>query len=286
MVPPPHFGRLRALLYDGRVIKTSYLRVYQPLSDFPLEDRRRWSGDHQPAADESQGASQSWLFGAVLPAGEAGFVSGEGAFLREAEGRIYVCPWRTRLRMLAGMLAFRDSVPEEVADAFVPETEAQRAVRELARIGERDPGIRSHILHANWHVPLRWFAAFWGSERVLVEDRHGLRVRYQTSLADAKARLARALSILEDADADEGVTEAFEELGAWLADFKGEGLIELDYGSVASMFPDDALADDGSAMEVWAWLEALAFGDDLRAERAFGALADKWAELRAREVAN
>ncbi|MBA2313700.1 MAG: hypothetical protein H0V97_13010 [Actinobacteria bacterium] len=268
------------------MIKTSYLRVYQPLSDFPLEDRRRWSGADQPAADDSAGAWRSWLIGAILPAGGAGFVSSEGASLREAEGRIYVCPWRTRLRMLAGMLAFRDSVPEEVAEAFVPQREALRAARELARIGERDPGIRSHILHANWHVPLRWFAAFQGSERVLVEDRHGLRVRYQTSLVDAKARLARALSILDEAKADGGVIEAFEELQAWLADFNGEGLLELDYGSVASMFPDDDLADDGSASEVWAWLEALSCGDDLRAGRSFGALADKWAELRAREVAN
>ena len=125
--------------------------------------------------------------------------------------------------MLAGLLAFRDSVPEEVAEAFVPEEEARRAASELAQLDEDHPEVRSHILHANWHVPLRWFAAFDDSERILTEDKEGLRIRYESTLSTAAARLERALEILEGSWIDESVTEAVRELLEWLADFPEDG---------------------------------------------------------------
>src|SRR3712207_8353667 len=109
--------------------------------------------------------------------------------------------------MLAGLLAFRNSVPEEIAEAFVPETQARKAAHELASLGEESPGVRSHILHANWHVPLRWFVAFDDGERILTEDSEGLRIRYETSLAEATGRLETALEILEESWVDDGVVD-------------------------------------------------------------------------------
>ena len=188
--------------------------------------------------------------------------------------------------MLAGLLAFRGSVPEEVADAFVPRAEAERAAHELAAIGEGDPEMRSHILHANWHVPLRWFAAFDPSERTLIEDRRGLRIRYEARLADAQRRLGRALEILESSPIDEGVTEAVRELTAWLNEFPPEGLLELDYAGVSAAFESDDLANDQSAAEVWICLDALASGDLVRAGETFETLSERWTEIRALEVVN
>ena len=210
----------------------------------------------------------------------------DGAFVRTVDETILVCPWRTRLRMLAGLVAFRVSVPVEVADAFVPANEAERAAAELEVIGEQYPDVRSHIVHANWHVPLRWFSAFDDSERILTEDADGLRVRYETKLGDAQARLGRALRILEETWIDESVTEAVRELVEWIADFPEEGLLELDYGSVAGMFPDDLLVEDRTAAEVWTCLNALAAGDVVGAGRTFSLLSDRWAELRSQEAAN
>ncbi len=188
--------------------------------------------------------------------------------------------------MLAGLLAFRGSVPEEVADAFVPEAEATRAARELAAMGEDDPAIRSHILHANWHVPLRWFAAFDPRDRILIEDRRGLRIRYEASLSEAKKRLARALEILDNSPIDEGVIEAVRELSGWLDEFGDEGLVELDYGGVASAFAEDDLVNDQSAEDVWACLDALASGDFARAGDTFESLTERWTEIRSLEVVN
>ena len=271
--------------YDHAVIKTAYLRVYQPLSAFSSEERDRWLSE--PERDElpESRIARHWLAtGAMLQTD--GFGVTDGAFVRRTQGDLMVCPWRTRLRMLAGLLAFRTSIPEEVADQFVPEDEARRAAHELAELGELHPEVRSHILHANWHVPLRWFAAFDDTERILTEDRSGLRVRYETSLTSGRARLQRALEVLEQAWIDSSVVESVRELLAWLSEFSDEGVLELDYSSVAAMFPDEDLVDDHSAAEVTTCIDALAAGDVERAGRTFATLSERWTEVRSREVVN
>ncbi|MGI8940967.1 MAG: hypothetical protein ACR2H7_03600 [Actinomycetota bacterium] len=268
------------------MIRTAYLRIYEPAATFTEDERRRWltepddgeAGDHQ--------TYRSWLVTGRLPQGEPGYSATENAFVREVDGDFYICPWRTRLRMLAGLLAFRDSVPEEVADAFVPESEARRAAKELAALDEQWPDIRSHILHANWHVPLRWFAAFDPSERVLVEDRRGLRIRYETRIAEALARLSHVATVLEETWLDDGVVAAVKELMGWLEEFSPGALLELDYGSVAGMFEHEELLEDHCAADVASCVEALGAGDGPRATQLFGELTDKWASIRAHEIVN
>lgn len=272
--------------YDRGVIRTSYLRVYLPVDSFPESERTRWMSFSEDGDDSAPGGLRSWLISSSLPQGGLGRQLTEGCFVRRVNDILYVCPWRTRLRMLAGLLAFRGSIPEEVAEAFVPREEAERAARELAAMGESDPEIRSHILHANWHVPLRWFAAFDTSERILIEDRRGLRIRYEATMPEARRRLDRALEILENSPIDDGVTEAVRELCAWLAEFPTEGLLELDYGGVATAFDADDLANDQSAAEVWTCLEALQAGDLVRAGETFEALSERWTEIRSLEVVN
>jgi predicted transcriptional regulator len=268
------------------MIRTAYLRIYEPASTFSEDERRRWLTDPDDGEGGDHPRYQAWLVTGRLPTEKPGYNSSENAFVREVDGEFYICPWRTRLRMLAGLLAFRDSVPEEVAEAFVPQSEARRAAKELAALDERFPQIRSHILHANWHVPLRWFSAFDPSERVLVEDRRGLRIRYETRIAEALTRLAHVISVLEETWLDESVVAALKELSAWLEEFSSGALLELDYGSVAGMFDHDELVEDQCAAEVAACIEALEMGDGPRASRLFGDLTDKWATVRAHEIVN
>jgi hypothetical protein len=285
MVPGPYTVLPASRFTIGYVIRTSYLRVYQPLSSFSAEERERWLDLLDRSGSEQAGPPHRWLIACSLPSADV-TASAEGAFSRRVDGEVLVCPWRTRLRMLAGLLAFRGSIPEEVAEAFVPESEARRAAHELAVLGEEHPEVRSHILHANWHVPLRWFAAFDDSERILTEDKEGLRVRYETTLVEGRARLERAHGVLEGSLIDESVTEAVRELVGWLAAFEEDGLLELDYGSVAGTFTDEELLEDRSAAEVTSCLDALAAGDLVRAGRTFSALTDRWTEVRSLEVLN
>jgi hypothetical protein len=268
------------------VTQTAYLRVYQPASSFSESDRQSWVA--RPEEDEAgeHETMRRWLLSAALPGSDAGAKWTDGAFVREVEGETLVCPWRTRFRMLAGLVAFRGSLPDEVADAFVPEPQARLAARELADLEEREPEVRSHIVHANWHVPLRWFSAFDDSHRILTEDRRGLRIRYEAPLSVAKERLDRALEILESSWIDDGIVGSIKELIGWLDGFTEEGLLELDYGGVAATFGDEDLVDDHSAAEVWSCLDALEEGDVLRAGKVFGVLTDRWSEVRAREVVN
>jgi hypothetical protein len=263
---------------------TAYLRAYEPPRAFSDEEADRWLAEDPPRRGSEEG--QRWLLLSGLPSEEVTARSETAIVIKAGEG-VLICPRRTRLRMLAGLLAFRNSVPEEVAEAFVPEEEARRAARELAQLGENQPELRSHILHANWHVPLRWFTAFDDTERVLTEDQDGLRVRYETTVAAAKLRLARAVAILEDAGiAEDGIIDAVRELGEWVEGFDDEGMLELDYGSVASMFEADDLVEDRCASLVWQCLEALETGDMTKAAKIFEILSDRWGAARAREVVN
>ena len=269
-----------------RVIKTAYLRVYQPLGSFPNDEQPHWAAPPPESEIRDAYAARRWLLSAALPENPPILGGTQGAFVRRVGDEVLVCPWRTRLRMLAGLLAFRNSIPEEVAEAFVPEEEARRAAHELAELGEAHPEVRSHILHANWHVPLRWFAAFEDSERILTEDKDGLRIRYETKLSEAIARLRKGLEILENSWVDESVTGAVRELVEWLEDFGTDGLLEIDYASVASMFSDEDLLEDRSAGEVSSCLEALQAEDVVRAGRLFGTLTERWTDARSQEVLN
>jgi hypothetical protein len=268
------------------MIRTSYVRVYEPLAAFPEDERAQWLSHVKEGDVGEESTSRRWLIGGSLPMGEPLTGPTEGAFVRNVGGEVLICPWRTRLRMLAGLLAFRKSVPEEIAEAFVPERIARRAASELSLLGERHPEARSHILHANWHVPLRWFAAFDDSERILTEDTRGLRIRYETSIELAMTRLARAMEILEDSWIDDAVTDAVRELLEWVSGFSSAGLLELDYGTVAQMMTAEELLEDHSAAEVAVCLEALGAGDFIGAGRAFATLTEKWSGVRVHEVLN
>jgi hypothetical protein len=253
---------------------------------FPARDREAWTS--RPEEDDAgeHETVRRWLISSSLPGQPLAAQETEGAFIRRIDGEVFVCPWRTRLRMLAGLVAFRGSIPDEVAEAFIPEEESRQAARELAELEETDPDVRSHIVHANWHVPLRWFSAFDDSQRILTEDRKGLRIRYEAPLAEARTRLARAVDILENSWIDDGIVGSIKELLEWLDGFPEDGLLELDYASVAATFRDEDLVDDHSAAEVWACLEALETGDVVKAGRVFGQLTERWTEVRAREVVN
>lgn len=266
------------------MIGTAYLRVYQPLEHFSESERSSWSSGPERGAALVAISARRWLVTRSLEG--SALASVDGAFLREHDGRMLACPWRTRLRMLAGILAFRETVPSEVVEAFVPADEARRAAEELEALSEDDPELKSNILHANWHVPLRWFVAFDDAERVLVEDDSGLRIRYETTLARAQARVDRGLRILEESWSDDAVTQAVRQLAEWLLDFEPDGLVELDYAGVAAMFSADELVEDRSAADVWDSLRALAKGDPDGAAEVFARLTARWAVARGREVLN
>lgn len=268
------------------MVPSSFLRVYEPLDEFPPPEREKWtayisSGARRPStvsyADVTFGASSTGMIHPLVA---------EHAFVKKVDGRWMVCPWRVRLRTLVGMLTFRNTLPDEVAEDFVPEEKTQQILDELERIRQDNPGMRSNIAASPWHVPVRWFVLFDDAERIMTEDTGPFRLRYETDLGSALQRVNRALEILRAAGMLEAVIGAVAQLAEWLEEFPADSLLELDYGSVANLFERADLEGDRSAGEVWSSLEALEVGDFVEAGRRYEDLVEWWARVQALETAN
>jgi hypothetical protein len=288
MVPAAGPGSEYSTRYDGRtVIASAYLRVFQPLDVFPEDERARWEryileGEHlrPPRRRYRQRyTAASGRLGVLVS-------EGEGADVRMVDGIWYVCPWRTRLRVLAGLLSLRDSVPSEMAEELVPEGEARRAARELARIRRRDPAAVPTMLQSAWHVPLRWFVMVDEDERRVAErPEGGWRLYYWSGVGEARRRADRALEILRRSDLD-SLADLVRDLAAWLAVFDPRSALELDYADLSGLFGWNELDDDHSAREIRDALDSLGEGDIPRAVDLYQQVAARWAEARTRGSLN
>src|SRR4029450_7831420 len=163
-LPQPHTYTL--LTMKGHAF-TAYLRIYQPLAAFPPRERVEWAayveaGQVRPASllvgrEERRGLARA--LGLTVGADR------EGALVGRVGDVVFLCPLRTELRTLQSLVAFRSSVPDEVAEAFVSAGDLEKAEQTLERWESERPGSRSHIQQAAWHVPLPWFALFEDGER-------------------------------------------------------------------------------------------------------------------------
>jgi hypothetical protein len=256
-----------------RMAKAAYLRMYMPAEQvgyFP---------EHIPTRRG----------GRVLASGTFGVwdeAPRDDAFITTHKGRRYVCPRFPRLRMLEGLIAFRNAYPGPAGSVLVPERVAEAAVMELQRI-QAAGSARSHILTAPWHVPLRWFAAFVPDEREIVEENgSGLSIRYRTLQGDAVRRLRRAAMVLEDAGFEDHVVDQLGDVISWMERFPPDALVELDYDEVAGLFADGDLVLDETARDISVVVDALAAGDLERAGDVYEAVAARWSHAQSIAHAN
>ncbi len=269
------------------VIPCAYLRVFRPLDTYPEEERSHWEryivagGATRPVRPVYREES----LGRGPHVGLLASAEGDEADIRLVDGSYYICPWRTRLRILASILSLRESAPAEVVDAFVPEADVRRAARELARMKRREPTAIPSMLQSPWHVPIRWFVLVGDEERRVVEDAPGeFRLYYWTPIGAARKRAERALEILRTSSELSPVAELVHDLAHWLSGFHARSVVELDYATVSSLFSWDELDDDHSGREIHAAIGALSDDDGMaRAGELYQAVAGRWAEARARE---
>lgn len=278
------------------MVPSSYLRIYQPLASFPPQEQELWtryieSNPQLPIEPQYKHVA----FNAESRTGMLFPATDEHAYLRKVGGQWLVCPWRVRLRVLVGLLAFRNALFPDAADAWVPEEAALAAAGELEEMRETEPEMKSNITTASWHVPLRWFIAFDDSERVTIEEkattargnvRTRLRVRYETEIRTAKTRVDRGLKILREAGMAESQCGPVADLAEWINDFSYDSVIELDYGTVADLFSNEELHLDRSAGEIWSCLEALSDGDYEASANKYNDLAAWWNRVKSLESAN
>ena len=269
------------------MVPAASLKVFEPLSAFEEAERAYWdayvAGGMAPPADTVLLSRERGLSGptATLVAAT------EHADVVEREGRVLVCPHRAKLRLLASVLAFRRSIPAEVAGAFMPEGEEDRATEGIERIRSDHPGWRNHVLESTWEVPLHWFVPFHDDERRF-EHRRGrvASLRYETSVEDARERTGRALEVVRATLPNPGVIAPLAGITRWLQDFAGEGVVVLDYAGLGGMLPTEELRADHTAREIWASIRALAEGDGDRAAAHYMVAAERWAGIRRKETLN
>jgi len=271
------------------VIPCGFLRVFRPLDSYSDDERARWEryilAGGAPRSVRpvyrDEGPVRESLIGLLAPA------DGEFADIRVVDGRYFVCPWRMRLRVLAGILSLRETAPPDMAETFVPEAEARRAARELAKIKRREPAAAPAILQSPWHVPVRWFVLVADEERRLARGSDGQwRLSYWTPLTLAKHRAERALQVLRRTELAP-IAQPVRELAQWLSGFHPRSMVELDYGTVADLFSWDELDNDHSARDIQEAVEALTRpGGMAPAAELYQSVANRWAEAKNRESMN
>jgi hypothetical protein len=283
---------------DDRAVPTlfaSYLRVYEPLSAFDRQAQVYWRryvhegravtpmegpGRQRTAVIEALGAG--WTRLPDLP---------NEAYVLQSDDRTLICPWNLRVRVAEAALEARDGVPPVLADAFVPPVLvglAQAVISDWnsgARVLEYGAP-RQHEQISTWSVPLRWFVLVDTEEREVSLDAPGRALRYRTEISKARRRAHRALSVLRRTVGDVPISEAVEESARWLEEFHPRSVVELDYGGLASVLPDEALLGDDSPALVSEGLAALAKGDADAATVAYEQLVERWRAIQLLERCN
>lgn len=273
----------------------SYLRVYEPVSAFDKQSQVYWRryvhdgravppgegpGRQRTAVLEALGARWNRL--PDLP---------EDAYVLQSDEHTLICPWNLRVRVAEAALEARDGVPPVLADAFVPPVLAglARAVISDWNSGARvleygTPRQHEHI--STWSVPLRWFVLVDVEERELVLEPKRRMLRYRTEISKARRRAHRALSVLRRAVGDVPISDAVEESARWLEEFHPRSIVELDYGGLATILPDEILTADDSPALVAQGLSALSKGDAEAATSAYEQLVERWRAIQLLERCN
>jgi hypothetical protein len=259
------------------------LRVFVPLSTLPPGERRRWERyvaagralDREGLVAAERAAA---LVAVVKPTLD---VDQEHALVELVDGVTFICPARTQLRVWEAAAAFRDGLPDIVADAFIPPELADEATDQLSGWREVSPGLVPHVRSACWTIPLAWFLLFDPAEEVRQEGH----LRFVASLDAGRRRVTRAGAVLAATLPQLPLLGDLQEIDRWLDQFHRRGRVELDYGGLAPLL-GEALAEETSVADLAQGLDALSRGDGEGAAAAYGRVAGRWRELQLRETAS
>lgn len=194
--------------------------------------------------------------------------------LGQGEPPLYA-PNQIVARSIAGAAELLSGSMGELATLILPQEKWAADLEDATRAALLELPLQTRT--SSWGVPFSWFILIGVNDRMEVVESNGriLTVRKQVPLSVAADRAQQMLLMLAGMAPDLDLFSELEDLGRWLASFDGEGMVELDYGSVAHrVHPDDSPAD------VQMGLQCLAEGDMTGAAAAYRRLASRWMPIR------
>ncbi|KNH18376.1 hypothetical protein ACU18_07620 [Arthrobacter sp. ZBG10] len=280
---------------------SSTLRVYEPLSAFPPEQRpaiqsagartasraavenaellaslgriTRTGGDPFPT-----GRTDTVRVTTAPAAPRTGEPSGAAAAPEDAAGpALLYCPSQLVLRAGLAANALMEGIHGPLAELLIPEQQRDRHQERIDQVKARDGSIRVHTRASTWGIPFSWFSLFSESDHKDVVESAGriLTVRVWAPITEALERARYAVANLTLAAPDLDMLDDLAQLTEWLELFHVGSMVELDYGAVADkVYPDD------SPMDIRLGIECLAEGDMTGAAAAYRRLASRWIPIR------
>ena len=285
----------------------AHLRVYEPLGAFPDAEREQWAAYVESGSTPSRPVLMTREHEVALAAALAAParttlpVDADHAYVRHLDGLTYVCPWRLQLRAWEALEDFRDLLPDELAEAFLPRTAVEEAEERHDSWLAANPDTKVGIRSSTWSIPLPWFVLFESEERRLVLGERAAAAPaagglaqtgldralvYLTAMSRARRRAATALHVVRRAFEEGPAVEALEEIGRWLEEFHPHALVELDYGGLVHLLDDETLSADDSVGDLGRSLAELGRGDGDAAIAIYEAVLTRWRAMAALEHAN
>jgi hypothetical protein len=285
----------------------AYLRVYEPLSvlDAPLADqvRRALESGALSRADAGDREREVWLRSQLaspprlLPGDRSGGKAAPFDVMTISPAEVptseaarvgpgpLVCPLDLRARSAAALVGFLTTSSGPLRDealAFPADEVRTRAATVMAEL----PAGSVHVVSTTWTVPLPWFALVDPDTRRIVlapQNDPERQLSWRVAMADARRRVARALTIVKRSIGEAGPAKILADTGRWLEHFHPHSAVELDYGGLVQLIEDRDLLEDTSAQDVNAIIDALETGDAEEVALRYEKLREFWGELGFRE---
>lgn len=263
----------------------AYLRVYEPLENFPENLRAFWQ-EHYADSTMRNSEQLDALRRLIMHTDDSPPVN--GANVITVDSRSFVAPWSTSQRCLTSFSEFKSAVPSSVLPMFFPHGIDPESIF-LADINFQGP---IHVKSETWMIPPRWFSLFAPEERMRGHAESGAFTIMRTEISKAKERCISTHRAVLNAFGSGPVEAELVELLNWLNIFDPSSIVECDYGGLA-MFLEKALISDGesglendtSIEDVQESIQGLSNGDGVQAGRGYERLVTRWRRVAAFEQA-
>mgnify|MGYP003346081029 FL=1 len=263
----------------------AYLRVYEPLENFPENQRAFWQ-EHFADSTKRNSEQIDALHRLITQKVDTSPVN--GAYVIKVDSKSYVAPWSTSQRCLTSFNDFKSSVPSSVLPMFFP----QGIDPDSIFLGDTDFQGPTYVKSETWMIPPRWFSLFVPEERMRGHTESGAFTIMRTDISKAKERCISTHRAVRNAFGTGPVEAELVELLNWLNIFDPRSIVECDYGGLA-MFLEKSLKNEGepglesdtSIEDVQESIQGLSNGDGVQAGRGYERLVTRWRRVAAFEQA-